>query len=817
MRNSILFFAFLVVCLACTAQTPGGVDNEVQTKNGTSFGGSNLFTDSSSHTSLYSTVPYTFWGRDSSQTLGSSSFQNLYNCVQDSMFGAGGKGTASCNLYNVLFSAPGLNNGNAPGAGIYNWSVTKVNNIVDNTFTPGIHQVYSINLNAGKTGDDAAFYAYCYDEGGRVDVSGEGHTCLRVNGGNDASRQYGATSKDTGTGLTTLHTNIGSGYLTPGLAIPTFPLVGGYIIDSSITAPDLVSGSVTGYDPNTQLLTVDQFSLTPASAIGTTTAAITLATSNADSGTMASVSLNVTQGSFTDGPMVFGCSDFIDFVDGHVTGTAPSQTITANFWHSHSSNCVVSQGGTQGILDLVADEIGTNWKTSYYVFAVPTISGQTKSNQILVRTYVTGALNAIHDSRHNFGTKIDVTGMLTRSGGIVSACNINLGVLWRFSGQAVKISNAGAFDSGPTPFTASNVDARNCLTWSQSGTDVTTAVNGTIETGGTVGALGQFNIYPAAMVKSVGVTPAPPTTNGRVQNVFDGTFNLFPNSMKVTSGHMILSLFDMSAKTEPLTAYGKFDTPPNNTLNIWHPVTVQGYGVTTENFQMERLFNGNPYSMYKSGGSSGQMDAPRGLTFQGPFVNTIYMDQPMPGGTAIKIRPNPMSQAGLYSTHNVIFDQGGKGSSGLTMNFDPIHGKTVLFSSDGTGMGAAFAFDKTTIDVGATNLIFEQVPTGTCSYALAADSSQKTVRARCVQVVTGSGCNIATPSVGASCTQALSIPNAYTDTNYDVTGCTVTNGSGLSVIGNVVNSTNSIFTVTQVGLTASTTGIGTIKCIVSHP
>jgi hypothetical protein len=85
---------------------------------------------------------------------------------------------------------------------------------------------------------------------------------------------------------------------------------------------------------------------------------------------------------------------------------------------------------------------------------------------------------------------------------------------------------------------------------------------------------------------------------------------------------------------------------------------------------------------------------------------------------------------------------------------------------------------------------------------------------------TGSGCSIASSTVGTLCASAItmSLPVAFADTNYNVTSCALSGASGAAsptLIGG--SKTTTTFTVDEVSQTTGAVSGGNIYCTVVHP
>lgn len=641
-----------------------------------------------------------------------TSIGNLLNCMQTVAVPNNGVGSQDCGQENILNASAtgGINFGNffAP-TGNGGWSVTKVHDAVWNDFTPGIAQFLSAMIKFGKIGDDAGIYMYCFNQGGWTDPSGEGHNCFRANGGNDMTQQFGGTfvsvTKDsTNSYIQTLRVSPQFG----------FPLVGGYIYDVNDATPcnqgGPCTGGVVGYNGSTTV-TFTPGLLTPATGIGTTDADIVNNPSNVNGILHNDITVSIVQGAFVNGPAYMGCSDFQDAVniENATTLSGGKQTLTIRTYAGHVANCMIGQGGSNGILDLWMDRPQgrsgppLTWKTSYSFYAVRS-DGVTAE----VRGYGRGTNFGIITWRHDFG--VTTTGQtLTRLGNTVTACGLgNNRVV--YGGQMVAVTGGSNASFVGGPFVSSILDVNDCISWTQSGADaLSTGAN--VLVGGAVGAgvtdpttgifgSGSATVWPAALVRSVG-TQQTTDANGRVQNAFNGTFNLFPNKMNVpqSTTSFIFSLFAPINKTEPVAALGRMDTPPPAINNDWMKSQFSGNGVHTLAFIGLMSRNLNPWCMYKNGAgapvdvtncnlSIGQLDPPNLLRLQGPNNRSIWADSPDLMGTVLYISHSPMSTAGYRSFHHIIADENAHGGQGFLLDYDPVGGKSNFITTDNGGLAS---------------------------------------------------------------------------------------------------------------------------------
>lgn len=692
---------------------PAGVPKEIQTNaNNTQFGGSKIFSDGAT----YAYTPLSQWAQYSvnSPLL---NYCGVIQCAQAGLYGQNnallnnvgvgtGYGKAYFQYRKNLFTGASAFNGygtftayDPPGG-----SVIKMQEDNSVFHSSSISQNLSIATFAGKDADAAGIYSYLWCHGGYRWGGDEGCTNIRANGGYTNQHQSGFVLNASATiGATTISS--GPTWLNPDDALTT-----GFIYDQS--ASPIASGNVTGYDATNHILTVTPGSVTPATTEGTTTTAITItdSTKNAATGVSATISVNITQGTaFTidnANPVVVVCPNpDLEIVVPTAIGTPSggTQTITANFFHGHPSGCIAAQGGTMGVLDLVADRIGNNWKTSYFVF------GATDNSHIYEVTYVTGSRGVINAWQHNFGPGFDshnsVATNVTGTGTTITACSLGQ-LTYNFGGQYVQLS-------GYTPSTfngiyqASAVDKNLCV--SMSGSATGTGTGGTISVGGSINSPdgltqgpGGFKIWETARIRQIGTT-ATTDANGITTNAYNYTFTLSPNHFTAVSGHTVWILDDMQAKVEPLAAYGVYDVAPSGNLNRWFTAQASGYGVTGDAFRMVSALNLNPWNWYEGGGGTGHLFGPRGVSIEGPYTWNIWMHQPLQGGFGIWMGRNPNTQnVNLNNTFYPLFVEGaGGGGGGFTINYNPNSGLTFITSGTGNGVYTSITMDPLNFTLGA--------------------------------------------------------------------------------------------------------------------
>lgn len=687
------------VAQASGGGAPGGANTELQLNSSSAFGGAGLF-QAIAGNPLYSAGTY-FSGNPfvSSSYNGTSQIpppaggqvyglmSNMTRCNTDAVIVAGGvlgtgPGTHDCMFTYDNYFAPGWNTGAGFG-GNAGWAVGKTNQIMQTSYTPGIAQILSMGGQWNKTGDDADIYAYCFNKGGWIDNGGEGHTCIRTNGGQQLTVFAGA-SQQTGVALSSIslsNNSTGDGN----------PLVGGYLENVSGTA--LSSGQITAYTQFSNNVP-GQFTTTDSHAIsaawGNTTTVINHAP-NVPNGTSVAVTVHVAGGSNAAGfamdavspqntLIFFACDDFPDFV--HPTSITAldgsgNQIITGLFSFSHNVGCPMFQGTIQGLLDLAADRQNyggqPNYRTAYI------IAGAIDPTHLSYRFYQAGGQGPLIPSQfHNFGSTQSVT--LSRASGLVTANS----VLFDFGGQILTVSGAADSSFNGT-FTASAVNTTQKITWAQGGADVV-STTATISTGGAVGGMsgsGAYYVWPMARIQSVGTTKT--ITNGVTNLTYNGTLNLEPNNMPVTIGNQIIGPADPANKTSMLAAIGIFTTPPTSGLQSDFAVAMSGSGVANPEFRGMQMLNTNSYTLYKGGGGTGRLVGATGIAISGPFGTTYSADAPLPGGVHDFTNSNTVIGSGAtYSGYYLRVAAQQSGNFGFTEFYDPVaHKMTISNSNNG--------------------------------------------------------------------------------------------------------------------------------------
>jgi hypothetical protein len=700
---------------------PAGIPQEIQTNaNNTQFGASKIFSDGTTY--AYTPLSqYAQYSRNNpllsycGHQCGDVRIYGQDAPVINSQGVASGYGQAFFNYRKGLYTSlsgyvgPSLD-ANDPAGG----SVFKLQNDTVAFHSTSISQLYNLTTTAGKMGDTANIYSYLNCHGGYWYPADEGCTNVRANGGLDHNL-IGAfyLSGSAGVGATSVTVSRFDGGGADNV------LVGGFVYDANSTP--IASGNVTAYDASTHLLTVTPGSVTPATNAGTTTTPITItsAEDNAVTGVSKTVTVHVTQGSgFTisnTSPIYFGCGNpelesVVPTAVGAVDGSG-NQTITANFFHGHAAGCTVGQGGTVGVLDLVADRLSAVWKTSYFVFAAP------DDSHIYEVTFLAGSRGVINSWRHNFGGGLNTitNAQITGDGSTITACNLGQ-LTYNFGGQYVQISGATPSSFNGT-YQASAVNKNLCVTMagtaSGTATGATIAVGGAINSpDGTIPGPGGFNIWATARIRQIGTSPV--TSNGITTNAYNNTILFYPNNFNFINGHVIISLDDMQAKVEPLSARGTYDVAPTPNLNRWATINVAGYGVTGDAFRTLTVSNFNPYNWYKGGGGTGQLEGTSGLSIEGPFVRNIQMPAPLQNGVGLYISNNlNFTNPNLNNSYFPIFAQGASGGvGGFTVNYDPNSGRSLIASGTGNGVNSGVTLSPTAAQINSPGTISFTAATG---------------------------------------------------------------------------------------------------------
>lgn len=736
--------------------TPGGTFFEIQTNlNNTALAGSNMFTNSG-HTENYSATNWDAFGYNGNLAYTSTDYRSHETaCWYTSLFLDGAEGH-TCHYSYFRPLGPGVNYGGTLYGNTSGWTVSKYHYIDYAITTPGISQVFSIVADFSKSGDAAAFYAYCNSKGGWTDPAGEGVTCIKANGGN-SQYFFGATTT-TGTGVTAIVVPaIGGGsdiLPAPGTMIANLSV-------SPVATGFLTSYTNVGADPvPAKFGTSDSHAV---SQYGDNLGPINVNRNTTGQSFTVNVHLQ-SSGSFVNGFMIGACVDAVEFINATVTAKDGSgnQQVTGNFHTAHNTNkCRFYQGGIQGIQDQVANSYSsTNIKTSVLVV------GSESANQISVRLYIAGAQSNIPLGNISFGTTF--TGVtLNRASNITQMCS---GDPLLEDGNTITIS--GATDSTYNGTFANIVlDNNNCATWSNTGANGSTTGNGLI--GGTSAgpSTSAYNVFPAAMIQSIGTTSS--TSNGVTSAVWNGTINLWPNNVAWTSGNTAVNFWDPATKINMLAAEGQAATLPTDGRQIWSDVVTQGMGVSSLNYSNVIIGNTNSPQLYYGGtggggynpdGTTRKLPGARALEVDGPWQQQMYAHAPLANGFVqyidgpVQSTSNPIYNTyyprqlntyqglrGYYETYNGVtnvFSQCMDGVTFVCLQFgDPAHAipRSIFLSNNsslfvvggGFIVGSNFNFngDSTSncalgTQQGVTNLVFG-----------VASTSQGSLR-QCTQYVT---------------------------------------------------------------------------------
>jgi hypothetical protein len=516
--------------------------------------------------------------------------------------------------------------------------------------------------------------------------------------------------------------------------------------------------------------------VTQAAANGTTTQAIQITGIPTVNGQVKSITTHFDNGTdtqFRDGLIVFGCSTpDLEFVNATVTAPDGSgnQVITGTFYHGHPTGCKVAQGGTQGVLDLVADrQVGSvTWRTSYFVFAAP------DNSHIYLRSYLLGGLGPIEKWKHNFGYQT-TNPIISRTANVATVCNLN-NLPYMFAGQYIRVSGATPSDFNGN-YTASILNANRCLTYPNPGVDVAPGgvTGATVATGGDVNSpdgttlgTGGFAIWKTAVLRQIGTTST--TSSGITTQAYNNQLILYPNDLSFANGNTLLMLDDMQNKTEPLSAFGSYDTAPSTSTNKWMNSRFVGSGVAGDNFRGLNVQNDNLFTLYKGGGAAGLLDGAIGLNIEGPYQWGIRMTAPLPSGRGIEILQNPMITANSGNNSFYVLDAVGvSGNPGFAIDYNPNLGITHVQSGKADGIASVITINPTTMQFDASSSITLVAPTVTIP-------SLQSAGTRCVQAGP-TGTITATSSPCATVSSIGIAPPAWAS----VTGSPVTTSGNITL------------------------------------
>lgn len=796
---------------------PGGTNTEVQLNlNNTAFGGAGLFKSQSGNpvfaaSTFFTPNPLAVSTLNGTSAYGGAAqFSNRYQCMQNAIFN-GGNGSHLCLNEIDTHVEEGWNPGNQNNLGTQGWTVNKLHSMEGFYYTSGITQMIFLNGQFNKEGDDGALYAYCRNQGGWVDISGEGHTCLRVNGGEPQEVYGGAVANGfTGIGLSTVtvtDNSTSNGQL----------LVDGYVENISVTP--LATGQITAVTSPAsnipgQFTTTDTHPLS--FAIGSTNGAINIIQPSVPGYTTVTVSVHVTGGSnvaggftTTDATMstiLFACDNFPDWVKP--TSITPidgsgNQDITAKFKFGHAAGCKVFQGGPQGLIDLVADRLV--FAQHDYIRTGYLIAGAEDATHLSYRFYVTGAQAKIPVISHNFGSTQTVN--LTRTGGTVKGCSVG----FAFVGTPIQIAATDTTFNGP--FTSSNLDTAGCISWANAGSDGTTS-NAVMTTGGAVGGMnstGAYFVWPAARVLTTNYTTS--VVNGittLTPNVF--SFNLYPNNMPVAPGNQIIEPHDPSNKTTMLSAYAAYTTAPTQGLQQHYRNQVQGSGVQGFNFRGDETFNVNNFNMYLGGGGNGKLPGAVAHRTGGAWGWNYYSDAPLPGGVHDFINTNPVISSNVtWSGYYPRVATQANGNFGYFEFYDAVSGTWTVTNRIGGVDSCIYKLSPTGADWTLCPVFITTQPTSDNSTKAATTANVKANIAAVVPVpVTGTPSTgmVPTATSGTTATwQAIPAPAASA-----LTGATLASGVTASSLTSAAGGTFQPTAFTSGGLTTTfsiTTTTGT--------
>jgi len=543
-------------------------------------------------------------------------YSMLINCQRTLRVGPTGVGSQNCLTVNSTDFGPGVNFGNN-GLGNQGWTVSGAFLINKTSYTRGITQGLTIDHRANKIGDSAGIYIYHYCKGGFLASSDEGCEPLKIDGGESATA-FGGRVERGGRGavevaIRATQDNDGA---CDGCTLIDMrePVAHGNIVGSTNPA---------GGTPGT--LTSDT-AVTPSTGAGTTMKKIDVVP-NGQEGTLASVVVDVTHGSFAKSEtIVFGCDNFYDEVRPESVSEplARMQTITARFRFSHPAGCPVMQGGTQGYLDLTAERRspsgGNLLRTSYPII------GATDAHTLVYRIYLAGTqANGLYAGGHHFGVTLPFA-RLRRTHGVVHACGDFGGVggnLLPMAGQTIQVAEATdpGFDGTFTP--AKVVDGGACLTWPQARMDATSE-KAKVSMGGAVGGLGGYAVWPGAEVTGVGIA----------NSHLNGTLRLAPNHVNWAREDFVEQPHPTSVVVQGVGLDLQWNSPVTNAEDLGINLSMAGVGVSA-NAAPLLIENRNDWTMYR--GYGGHLEPAQMGRFRGVWRGYFQFDQPSPQGALFEV------------------------------------------------------------------------------------------------------------------------------------------------------------------------------------
>lgn len=177
------------------------------------------------------------------------------------------------------------------------------------------------------------------------------------------------------------------------------------------------------------------------------------------------------------GTITLACNQFLQKIDvtvAAVKGSPGTYTLTGMFRKGYPAGCFVAQKGSQGVVDLVADRISPDYKTSYYGIA-------TDSSHMNIVYYVLGVRQPIPSWKHNFGLNVANNLSINRHDKVSQACNfVNVGAS-TFSAKHIHVTGSGVGGDVSGDFLANTITGSGstaCIFWPDPRADTTAAVTG---------------------------------------------------------------------------------------------------------------------------------------------------------------------------------------------------------------------------------------------------------------------------------------------------------------------------------------------------
>ena len=509
------------------------------------------------------------------------------------------------------------------------WSIGKALQVNFNSYTSGITQGLNVNLN-GTGFSDMGDYFYCMHLGGNFASSDEGKKCLAI-------QQYESGFVIHGTLAST----------TPATA--ALPWVSALQL-SSVQSPEVASDAGLIVDlagglnlhvlaDNNQTLTVDgpvmpsTICLLSGDVILPALPAGLLPNENGiidSTGKLIAVQFTAScpNGGMVAGKRIaFACYSSSDVpeevmpISASTSGT--TTTLTAYMRSDHHNGCPLYQGGSQGSLDLLADQVtgedlnsgGDTIRTGLQIVGAPDTTHLVYLNEF------EGSPKSLQQMQHNFGTSITLSST-TRVGQVVVACNVAnaTGTLAQMLSIPVTVSSGNTSLNGTvTPTTLTQNSA--CLQWNQAGADVTSPVSVTLSYGGS-DQYGAAILHPAVRARRVQSSQQYPT----------GGWDLAPNDSVASwkAGDSIEQEHGLSAHTNAIEALNVVNTPgvPNDfSAGLAVRLAGPGAGNGATQRQLDALTIDTrgliPTSLQ---GTGGQLLPPDGIHVQGRTGYGLYYD-----------------------------------------------------------------------------------------------------------------------------------------------------------------------------------------------